>query len=264
VSSGSLHRPTTARIRRTPRSSDARLDELGSEGLESVQISEEGPLAAVRCSDVGGAKHEPPCVVPEVGQGAEYGTLTCPDSSVVIRAGCRCRPDPAGPTDAVGADYPSGQVSDLMAVGASGPEWIGGGVGPLAGSWRVGGGWRCAATGLSCDDEHLRPHHGVQGADDRCHVVRGDAPGVLPCSEVWSARAAVGRASWGRGGRRWRRRLASCTEPLGFPCGLVVGGDSRAEPGEMAGTVLVVGSGFIPGLVLPLPLSAGRWPRSRV
>lgn len=35
---------------------------------------EEGPLAAVRCSDIGGTKHEPPCVVPEVGQGPEYGT----------------------------------------------------------------------------------------------------------------------------------------------------------------------------------------------
>jgi hypothetical protein len=40
---------------------------------------EEGPLAPVRGSDVGGAKHEPPCVVPEVGQGAEYGTK-CPQS----------------------------------------------------------------------------------------------------------------------------------------------------------------------------------------
>lgn len=38
---------------------------------------EEGPFAAVRGSDVGGAKHEPPCVVPEVGQGSEYGT-ECP------------------------------------------------------------------------------------------------------------------------------------------------------------------------------------------
>ncbi|GAA2314823.1 hypothetical protein Scani_48590 [Streptomyces caniferus] len=38
---------------------------------------EEGPLAAVRGADVGGAKHEPSCVVPEVGQGAEYGT-ECP------------------------------------------------------------------------------------------------------------------------------------------------------------------------------------------
>lgn len=35
---------------------------------------EEGPLTAVRGVDVGGAKHEPACVVPEVGQGAEYGT----------------------------------------------------------------------------------------------------------------------------------------------------------------------------------------------
>lgn len=40
---------------------------------------EEGPLARVRGSDVGGAKHEPPCVVPEVGQVAEYGTK-CPQS----------------------------------------------------------------------------------------------------------------------------------------------------------------------------------------
>lgn len=38
---------------------------------------EEGPLAAVRGPDIGGTKHEPPCVVPEVGQGAEYGTK-CP------------------------------------------------------------------------------------------------------------------------------------------------------------------------------------------
>jgi hypothetical protein len=38
---------------------------------------EEGPLAPVGRSDVGGAKHEPPRVVPEVGQGAEYGTK-CP------------------------------------------------------------------------------------------------------------------------------------------------------------------------------------------
>ncbi|GGN51313.1 hypothetical protein GCM10012285_41300 [Streptomyces kronopolitis] len=38
---------------------------------------EEGPLATVRCSDVRGTKHEPPCVVPEVGQGSEYGT-ECP------------------------------------------------------------------------------------------------------------------------------------------------------------------------------------------
>lgn len=38
---------------------------------------EEGPLAAVRCSDVGGAKNEPLRVVPEVGQGSEYGT-ECP------------------------------------------------------------------------------------------------------------------------------------------------------------------------------------------
>lgn len=35
---------------------------------------EEGPLAAVRGPDVGGAKHEPLRVVPEIGQGAEYGT----------------------------------------------------------------------------------------------------------------------------------------------------------------------------------------------
>ncbi len=38
---------------------------------------EEGPLAAVRGPDIGCAKHEPPCVVPEVGQGSEYGT-ECP------------------------------------------------------------------------------------------------------------------------------------------------------------------------------------------
>ncbi|SCD64850.1 hypothetical protein GA0115245_111749 [Streptomyces sp. di188] len=38
---------------------------------------QEGPLAPVRGSDVGGAKHEPPRVVPEVGQGSEYGT-ECP------------------------------------------------------------------------------------------------------------------------------------------------------------------------------------------
>ena len=38
---------------------------------------EEGPLATMGGSDVGGAKHEPPRVVPEVGQGAEYGTK-CP------------------------------------------------------------------------------------------------------------------------------------------------------------------------------------------
>jgi hypothetical protein len=38
---------------------------------------EEGALAAVRGSDVGGAKHEPLRVVPEVGQGSEYGT-ECP------------------------------------------------------------------------------------------------------------------------------------------------------------------------------------------
>lgn len=38
---------------------------------------EEGPLAAVWGPDVGGTKHEPPRVVPEVGQGAEYGT-ECP------------------------------------------------------------------------------------------------------------------------------------------------------------------------------------------
>lgn len=35
---------------------------------------DEGPLAAVGRSDVGGPKHEPARVVPEVGQGAEYGT----------------------------------------------------------------------------------------------------------------------------------------------------------------------------------------------
>jgi hypothetical protein len=40
---------------------------------------EEGPLATVRCSDVGSAKHEPPRVVPEVGQGSENGTK-CPQS----------------------------------------------------------------------------------------------------------------------------------------------------------------------------------------
>ncbi|AIJ12677.1 hypothetical protein SLIV_08345 [Streptomyces lividans TK24] len=38
---------------------------------------EEGPLAAVRGPDVGGSKHEPLRVVPEVGQGSEYGT-ECP------------------------------------------------------------------------------------------------------------------------------------------------------------------------------------------
>ncbi len=38
---------------------------------------EEGPLATVRGPDVGGPKHEPLRVVPEVGQGAEYGT-ECP------------------------------------------------------------------------------------------------------------------------------------------------------------------------------------------
>ncbi len=38
---------------------------------------EEGALAAVRGSDVGGAKNEPFRVVPEVGQGSEYGTK-CP------------------------------------------------------------------------------------------------------------------------------------------------------------------------------------------
>ena len=38
---------------------------------------EESALAAVWGSDVGGAKHEPACVVPEVGQGSEYGT-ECP------------------------------------------------------------------------------------------------------------------------------------------------------------------------------------------
>jgi hypothetical protein len=38
---------------------------------------EEGALTAVRGSDIGSAKHEPPCVVPEVGQGSEYGT-ECP------------------------------------------------------------------------------------------------------------------------------------------------------------------------------------------
>lgn len=40
---------------------------------------EEGPLAAVRGPDVGGAKHEPLRVVPDVGQGSEYGT-ECPQS----------------------------------------------------------------------------------------------------------------------------------------------------------------------------------------
>ncbi|GHF77607.1 hypothetical protein GCM10017667_01120 [Streptomyces filamentosus] len=38
---------------------------------------QEGSLATVRGSDVGGAKHEPLRVVPEVGQGSEYGT-ECP------------------------------------------------------------------------------------------------------------------------------------------------------------------------------------------
>lgn len=38
---------------------------------------EERALATVRGSDVGGAKHEPLRVVPEVGQGSEYGT-ECP------------------------------------------------------------------------------------------------------------------------------------------------------------------------------------------
>lgn len=38
---------------------------------------EEGPLAPVRGSDVRGAKHEPFRVVPEIGQGSEYGT-ECP------------------------------------------------------------------------------------------------------------------------------------------------------------------------------------------
>lgn len=38
---------------------------------------EEGPLAAVRGPDIGGTKHDPLRVVPEVGQGAEYGTK-CP------------------------------------------------------------------------------------------------------------------------------------------------------------------------------------------
>lgn len=38
---------------------------------------EEGALAAMGGSDVGGAKHEPSRVVPEVGQGSEYGTK-CP------------------------------------------------------------------------------------------------------------------------------------------------------------------------------------------
>ncbi len=44
---------------------------------------EEGPFSAVRGPDVGGTKHEPLRVVPEVGQGSEYGTecsqrrLTC-------------------------------------------------------------------------------------------------------------------------------------------------------------------------------------------
>ena len=40
---------------------------------------EEGPFAAVRGPDVGGTKHEPCRVVPEVGQGSEYGT-ECPQS----------------------------------------------------------------------------------------------------------------------------------------------------------------------------------------
>ena len=38
---------------------------------------EEGALATMGGSDVGGTKHEPPRVVPEIGQGAEYGTK-CP------------------------------------------------------------------------------------------------------------------------------------------------------------------------------------------
>ncbi len=38
---------------------------------------EKGSLASVRGSDIGGAKHEPLRVVPEVGQGSEYGT-ECP------------------------------------------------------------------------------------------------------------------------------------------------------------------------------------------
>lgn len=38
---------------------------------------EEGPLAAVRGTDIGGTKHEPLRVVPEIGQGSEYGT-ECP------------------------------------------------------------------------------------------------------------------------------------------------------------------------------------------
>lgn len=38
---------------------------------------EEGALAAVRGPDVGGTKHEPFRVVPEVGQGSEYGS-ECP------------------------------------------------------------------------------------------------------------------------------------------------------------------------------------------
>ncbi|ALO12624.1 hypothetical protein AQF52_7038 [Streptomyces venezuelae] len=38
---------------------------------------EEGPLAPVRGPDLGGPKHEPLRVVPEVGQGSEYGT-ECP------------------------------------------------------------------------------------------------------------------------------------------------------------------------------------------
>lgn len=53
---------------------------------------EEGPFAAVWGPDIGSAKHEPLRVVPEVGQGSEYGTecpqsrLTC-DVSQTPRAG---------------------------------------------------------------------------------------------------------------------------------------------------------------------------------
>ncbi len=39
--------------------------------------SEERPFTAVWGSDVGGTKHDPPSVVPEIGQAAEYGTK-CP------------------------------------------------------------------------------------------------------------------------------------------------------------------------------------------
>lgn len=61
---GSLRGPT-------PRSSGTRWDEPRSEDLESVQISEEDPGLVVGCPDAGGAKHEPPRVVPELGQGAD-------------------------------------------------------------------------------------------------------------------------------------------------------------------------------------------------